>query len=353
MLRLVLAASVIGYTVVLCIWFLLRLAFKDNLSWLALANTGALYLFAPLVLFIPLVLLARRWRLLAVLLLPLALFLYLFGASFLPRVPRRLADRPTLRVMTFNVFGNSPQPELATTLIETENPDLLLIQELSPRHSFDLTGRLGTRYPYRAFEPLYGRRGIGVLSKFPIESLGWLRLGQDRYAAQQLLLDWQGEKIKLINVHLESTRPGENVDTSFRERETQIAQLLRVVSDDPMPTLIAGDFNMTDTTQGYATMTSRLQDAYRQSGWGLGLTFPTHPIFIRSVLASSIARLINNRSTTVYGWLEPIDIPPLPLLRIDYIFTTPDLVPTGARVADWDGQSDHRAVIAELQFQAP
>lgn len=340
------------YTVALCTWFFLRLQFGDTLPWLALANAFALYLFAPLVLLVPLVLFARRLVLLPFLLLPLALFLFLFGAQFLPHSPRRLPDQPTLRVMTFNVFGNSNQPELATTVVESENPDLILIQELSPRHSYDLTGQLGKQYPYHQFEPLYGRRGIGVLSRYPIESRGWLKLGRDPYAAQQVTLKWKGQTINVINVHLESTMPGEDVNTSFRERETQVRQLLELISGEHVPTIVAGDLNLTDTTQAYSSLATRLKDAHRNAGWGLGLTFPTNPEFVRSILAAQIARLFQTRPNAVFPWLQSVNIPPCPLLRIDYILTTSELTATNAHVAQWDGQSDHRAVIAELQLNS-
>lgn len=342
--------SIIAYTIALCAWYWLRLQFGDTIPWLAVANALALYLFAPLILLIPLVLVARRFVLLPLLLVPLALFLVLFGTAFLPHPSRHRNGQPTLRVMTFNVLGNSDRPDLVAPLIESENPDVVLIQELSPRHSDDLTSRLGNQYPYRQFEPLYGRRGIGILSRFPLEPGTRLKLGQDPHAGQQLVVDWHGQKINLFNVHLESTMPGEAVTPSFRERETQVEQLLELVSDSRIPSVVAGDLNMTDTTQGYASLARELKDAHRDAGWGLGLTFPTNPDFVRRVSSTSLARLFQTRTRSVASLMQAIYIPPLPLLRIDYIFTSPDLVATNAYVAAWDGQSDHRAVIADLQI---
>lgn len=341
------------YAVALCGWFVLRLQRGDTLPWLALANALALYLFLPLLLFIPLVLFTRRLILLPCLLIPLALFFFLFGAQFLPRASRALADKPLLRVMTFNVFGNSDDPELVTTIIESTNPDVLFIQELSPRHSFELTAKLGNHYPFRQFEPLYGRRGIGILSRYPIDSQGWLGLGKDPYAAQRATLEWQGQKINLINVHLESTMPGEDIETSFRERETQLRQLLDLIASDPVPTIVAGDFNMTDTTQGYALFSSELNDAHRDAGWGLGLTFPTNPEFLRTMITFWVARSLGARARTVAPLFRWLYLPPLPLLRIDYVFYTRPLNAINTHVAAWDGQSDHRAVITELQLLTP
>lgn len=345
--------SVIAYTIALCAWYWLRLQYGDAIAWLAVANAFALYLFAPLILLTPLVLAARRFMLLPILLVPLALFLALFGTAFLFHPSRHQQGQPTLRVMTFNVLGNSDHPDLAAPLIESENPDVVIIQELSPQHSYALTSRLGDRYPYRLLEPMYGRRGTGILSRFPIESGTRLKLGADPFAGQQLVIDWNGQKINVINVHLESTMPGEAVTQSFRERETQIKELLELVSDSPIPSVVAGDFNMTDTTQGYASLARELKDAHRDAGWGLGLTFPANPEFLRDVASPALARLLRTRTRSVSPFLRSLYIPPLPLLRIDYIFTSPDLVATNAYAAAWDGQSDHRAVIADLQLQSP
>jgi endonuclease/exonuclease/phosphatase (EEP) superfamily protein YafD len=50
------------------------------------------------------------------------------------------------------------------------------------------------------------------------------------------------------------------------------------------------------------------------------------------------------------GLTRTVNLPPYPLLRIDYILATRDLDVVNAYVAPWDGQSDHRAVIAEFRY---
>ena len=101
----------------------------DSIDWLALADTFALYLFVPLVLLVALVVATRRYALLLILAAPCVLFLVLFGAQFFP--PPSLLDstQPALRVMTFNLNGNSPHPELAIEHVASENPDIALVQE--------------------------------------------------------------------------------------------------------------------------------------------------------------------------------------------------------------------------------
>lgn len=348
--RLLLALCVSLYTVAICAWYLLRQYYGDSLDWLAALNTFALYLFVPLLLLGILVLAARQFNLLPFLGAPLALFLFLFGAQWIPSSPRADPALPTLRVMTFNVNGNSYHPERATARITSEHADIVLIQELSPHHSYNLTSGLGARYPYRQLEPFPGRRGIGILARYPIQDHGLVRLGRDPRAAQRLGVEWEGHSLEILNVHLESTAPGENLAGSFQERDAQVRQLLALVEQANLPTIVAGDFNLSDTSQAYARLAQNLRDAHRDAGWGFGFTFPASPDFIRNVAVSPFAGILQLRTSRLASAVAVIPLAPLPLLRIDYIFSSGALRATGAYTAAWDGQSDHRAVVAEFQF---
>jgi hypothetical protein len=85
-------------------------------------------------------------------------------------------------------------------------------------------------------------------------------------------------------------------------------------------------------------------------GWGLGLTFPANPALPRGILAHAVAGRVKIPEEQLFKELSLLPIPPLPLLRIDYIFSTDALRAVTAYTAEWDGQSDHRAVVAEFQF---
>jgi vancomycin resistance protein VanJ len=351
-LRIVLALTVLLYAIGMCVWYILRAFYADTLEWLALVNTFALYLFLPLWLFLVLIVSVRRYALLPLLGLPFGLFLFLFGTQWIPHASLVDSTQPTLKVMTFNVNGNTSRPDLATARIEAEDADVVLIQELSQFHSYSITSRLQARYPYRQLEPLPGRRGIGILSRYPVQDQGWVKLGRDSNAAQRIRLDWQGRSVQIFNVHLESTVPGENVIASFREREQQVQQLLTLVASENVPTIVAGDFNLTDTTYAYSMLAHELHDAHREVGCGLGLTFPSSPALVRRVLLQRVAQVFQTRDN-VFAWLlNRVYIPPFPVLRIDYLFSTPSLRATKAYTAAWDGQSDHQAVIATFQLSS-
>ena len=99
----------------------------------------------------------------------------------------------------------------------------------------------------------------------------------------------------------------------------------------PGPLIVAGDANAADLSRPYRTLTSgHLRDAWREAGFGLGSTFPGS-----TVPASSRWKL---GSWYVPQWL----------VRIDYIFISPHWGVATAGMAQFDGVSDHRGVVAEL-----
>lgn len=349
-MHILLAASVIFYALILCLWFLLRQLYGDTPAWLAIANTLALYLFLPLPILLVLVLVSRRRVLLVPLAVPLALFLWLFGGYFIPHSPQADASQPTLRVLTFNMNGNAPRPDVPIRHIAKQDADLVLLQELSPRHADIINSLLANQYPYRALHPIPGRHGIGILSKYPFQDEGLTRLGSDSTALERVMLDWNGTPIEVLNVHLASTMPGDNVSDTFRERETQVRQLVDLLRASKLPILLAGDFNMTDTTQTYGWLMKEAQDAHTAAGWGPGLTFPASRDLVTRLVAAGLASVLKTRTNLIAGYTQYLPIQPQPLLRIDYIFSTPPLRAVSVETTSWDGQSDHRAVSASFQM---
>jgi endonuclease/exonuclease/phosphatase (EEP) superfamily protein YafD len=82
---------------------------------------------------------------------------------------------------------------------------------------------------------------------------------------------------------------------------------------------VVGDFNTTPQSENYALLCSHLRDAFLDSGWGSGFTYPATPKFgIRL---------------------------PTPLVRIDYIFYSEHFGSLDSRVLRDSGGSDHRPAV--------
>ena len=86
------------------------------------------------------------------------------------------------------------------------------------------------------------------------------------------------------------------------------------------PILVVGDLNFTDQEHEYKLLTGTLEDAHRESGWGMGFSFSRLP------------------SSGIAMW------------RIDYVLYSKEFVVLNTQTGEFNG-SDHRPVIAILGWR--
>ncbi|HEY46147.1 MAG: hypothetical protein AMJ88_09690 [Anaerolineae bacterium SM23_ 63] len=284
------------------------------------------WLYLPFIILLPGILFLRRTRLLLILVaIPTTLFLLTYGRLYLPRTSV-YSTGPTFSVMTYNVLWTNKQADRVATAIEQHDPDIVGLHEILPSMGAAVEERLAERYPYHKLENSYG-----ILSRFPILNYEFYQLDDGTGSwVQQMVLEIDGHRVNLLNAHprsppLEGFHPFGlplGIPTGFlnQVRDADVRDLLTRIDRLEDPLVVIGDFNLTDQQIMYAPLTSRLKDAHRESGWGMGFTFSRFP---------SIG---------------------LPMWRIDYVFYSADLVALSATTGDYGG-SDHRPVIAELSFR--
>jgi vancomycin resistance protein VanJ len=305
-----------------------------QLWWVRMASDFLPFLFLPLMLLAPLVLILSGSRLARLLLcLPVILFVLLYGRLFLPRPATASSDDDrTFSVMSYNVTRGDPGLDNILSIIERENADVVALQEVSPEVAEALSS-LAPVYPYMAVHPTPdGYAGCALLSRFPIISDEAFPLVEGMHLYQRVVLDLQGRRVHLLNVHFQPPRlpllrsasrallPA-GYDTTTQDHE--LGRLLGELETLDGTAVVVGDLNMTDQSPGYGELTARLGDAYGETGWGFGHTFPDGE-------ARSIAT-------------------PFPLLRIDYIFHSRDIRANWSYVGDRGGP-DHRFLVAGLSL---
>ena len=304
---------------------------------IALLNELALLTFVPApFLVIPAVILRSRAAI-ALGIVPLALFLWLYGSRFIP-IPAVNAgpDEREIIVYTANIAeqGGSFGPLLDQ--IAHEAADLVFTQELAPiGNELDVALR---RLGYQAaLEPRSDYTGVGLWSRYPIVDAESMRLaGQRGNFSQRIRIDVAGTIVTVFNVHLNAPvdlqwRPtGNPLDYRLiyqrRHRADQVEALLAQVRAQDGPVLLAGDFNLTDRTYEYRRLSEELTDSFASTGWGLGGTFPAPGSDWR------FARLS------------------VPLVRIDYIWAGKDVSPRSAHPVEAAG-SDHLGLVSRLALR--
>jgi vancomycin resistance protein VanJ len=308
-------------------------SFVPNAHWsIAFSNIFASSFFLPLLLFLPAALLVRSPWMYVVTGLPVVAFLALFGTRFLPRVGRPAFRGTTLRVATFNQLFLNSNTDRMLAAIRAQNADLVAMQELVPTVAEAMQLNLKTIYPYQILSPANNVGGVGLLSRYPLEPGD----PADGAARQWAILRVAGQAITVVNVHvhfsgvsrLRSQRFGSlpyfrMYDTSGRLYQANA--LLRAALKVSGGLIMMGDFNTGDREPGYAVLASELHDAFGETGTGFGFTFP-------------------NRKR-----IGPITIP-VPVVRIDYVWTGGSIVPAAAEVNCDNGGSDHCMVVADLRI---
>jgi vancomycin resistance protein VanJ len=309
-------------------------SFAPNVHWsIAFSNIFASSFFLPLLLLVPAALLLRSRWIYAVTALSLVVFLALFGARFVPRAGPAVVGGTTLRVVTFNeLFLNTNTSNLLAA-IRAQHADVVALQELVPAVAEAMQRNLKTIYPYQILSPSNSVGGLGLLGRYPLEPADRVDGAQGQWAVLRV----GGQRITVVNVHVHfsgisrvrSQRLGSlsyfrMYDTSGRLRQAHaLRRAARKVSG---ALIMMGDFNIGDREPGYAVLASDLHDAFGETGSGFGFTFP------------------NNRR------VGPITIP-VPLVRIDYIWTGGPVVPVATSVTCDDSGSDHCMVVADLRIK--
>jgi endonuclease/exonuclease/phosphatase (EEP) superfamily protein YafD len=315
-------------------WAALRALFGDRWWWLFFLNSFAEYLFVPLPAVFASAWLARQRRLWFGFGAALALNGYFYNWMWWPKLSLLQADDLMLTVMTFNMLGYTQQPERVVGTIRDAGADVVAIQELNISTATRIRCDLGDRYPYQMLDPYEGDRGMGIISSYPLGRIDMTLPGDWIGVPQALSLNLRGTSVILLHFHTRSTDIGsKNRMATVRERERQAHTLADFAAAHAEPLIALGDFNATDQSVAYTTMTRVLTDSWREAGWGPGHTFPG-------------ADSPGSSRHRVAGILVPKW-----LIRIDYVFHSPHWQALGAWIGPWNEVSDHRPVLARLAIR--
>jgi endonuclease/exonuclease/phosphatase (EEP) superfamily protein YafD len=249
-----------------------------------------------------------RWALVA------ALFLCVPAWRLAPYYRKPAAETPLrqhLKVLSFNVLSKNTRYADTLRWVQQTDPDIAFFPEVTPVWLRGLEP-LKTRMPYSIAQKRVDNFGCAVFSKYPIVEKSLVPSEFLEVAMMQVTLEIDGRRVFFVGLHpLPPMSPA-----SARDRNAILTQLARQVHDEPLPVIVAGDFNATP--------------------WSHGMK----PLFDVGLRDTMLGR---GFSAT---WRREIPIFALP---IDHI-----LIGGQIRVAErWTGPdlgSDHRPVVAELRW---
>jgi endonuclease/exonuclease/phosphatase family metal-dependent hydrolase len=264
-----------------------------------------------------------------------------------------------IRIMTYNVhnfkqFGDKNDQftkDQILNVIRNEQPDVICFQEFFSRKKGEYNFRkyiqeiLNTEHYY--FKPStdngYEAIGMAIFSKFPIVDQGNIQFAKKMNWNEAIWADLKkGDKtFRVYNVHFQSIsfqpedyqylqkvrkeidtdvesskKIGSRLKRAFIKRGNQVKMVKSHTDSCKIPYIVAGDFNDTPISYTVKTISSGMNNSFREKGSGFGVTY--------------------NGA--------------FPNFQIDYIFTSPEFSVKNYLIID-KKLSDHFPVRTDLELK--
>ncbi len=234
------------------------------------------------------------------------------------------ASPPPLRLATVNPNADQLGDPSLRTALQQLNADVLVLPECGTAWTAILADWFPADYPHRFLAAATPRNGapieglaMAIWSRHPaagaaqIETLG---------AFQQLRvpLRWRGRVLAVYGIHPRRPHPLALYRLAHRDRRALLAWIDR----DPLPVVVAGDFNAPPRSAFLA----RLHD--------------------RGLVSSAAAAGGRAPGT----WPMDRGVPQLLRIAVDHVLHSPALVTTAFALGQ-ETRSDHRGIVASLQWR--
>ena len=239
-------------------------------------------------------------------------------------VPYHIGSQPEnpsdIKLLTYNTcglgqsYGNN-KGKAILEFINREKPDIVCMQEYTFYKRPDgLTEKkirkILAEYPYYHYNAASSnyKTGLAVFSKYPIRHAQAINYESLYNNSCLYEVDINGKLVTIINNHLESNQlskedkefynqmirhfDSDKIDEirstlihklgkAYRIRAVQADTLNRIIDRQKNPVIVCGDFNDTPISYCYQTIRGNLQDAFRDSGFGPGITYHENKFLFR------------------------------------------------------------------------
>lgn len=253
----------------------------------------------------------------------LVLSLITFGCGERPLEPRSATPGvPDYHFATYNMAYTKAGDDSTLRAVGETHGDVIALQEINAKWQQLLTARYEEDYPYMLFHAEEGPKGLGFLSRFPLEDGGVLPAPEDWHPAWRVTAQTPAGPIQILNVHLRALFDASgNPLSSYLatgDDHAQEIELFLASCEPDVPLVVLGDFN---EGTGGAAIRHLEQRGYRNA---LPLYHPGQPTWHAKSVANQLT------------------------LTIDHVLFDDAFAPLNAYVLD-AGRSDHLPVVAHLE----
>lgn len=276
--------SAVAYNGALLLWFGLNRLTGDHFWWMVPLNYVAPYLFIPALPLVGMLALQpgrqRLIRTASIAVIPLFIFLLLYWPYMIPR-PATGNATPVLRVMTYNILYSNEDYAAIAAVIQSQNPDLVALQEVQPAAMAALQSLLQAQYPYTLMATPHPYGTTAILSRHVLLDAYTVDLQADR-AATVVKVKIAGQEITFASAHLLAFGlqwiPWREWPAGIQQRvyaqNQQAAILLGRLREEAGGVILACDCNSKEVSSTYQILQQALRNVAREVGWRPGQ--PTH-----------------------------------------------------------------------------
>ena len=233
---------------------------------------------------------------------------------------------PNLKIVSFNIKGGQMGRDKIYDYLENSGADIILGQEYGGEFNIP-------NYKHRTNEEAL----VATNSKYEILKIQNIKtngIGSAIYTDIKI----NDKIIRIFNIYLnpfsfdkQKLKPSEELNKNktkvkyaakkllpiFKIHQQEIVDIRKAIDESPYPVIVAGDFNAVPNSYEYYELGNGLKDVFFEIGNGNGTSF--------------------------YDYKFPI--------RIDYIFSSKELIPVSYKVDRSIKLSDHYPVIAEFKVK--
>jgi endonuclease/exonuclease/phosphatase (EEP) superfamily protein YafD len=222
----------------------------------------------------------------------------------------------TLRIFFANVAANNTEHQSLLDEIAAADPHVIVLAEFSWQWHMAMKDSPIMQLYNQAAQVSLARIGlVNVFSRLPVKSEA-LTFVRGR-AMQTFEVELGGQPFRIVGLH--APRP---LDDRKYDYDGYWGEMIPLLTSQPGPVVIVGDFNATEHSQVYAQLTAdKLRSAHDDRGRGYATTWPNGEF-----------------------WLPPI--------RIDQALVSADV--ECVRIAEGIGRgSDHKPLILDVRIRQP
>jgi endonuclease/exonuclease/phosphatase (EEP) superfamily protein YafD len=189
--------------------------------------------------------------------------------------PAPATEKP-FRAMLMNINAGNGNTEQVLGLIRQTQPDILLLEEATPKWAHELEV-LHASYPYRVADPQEGCFGIMLLSKYPLEHGEVVQIGEAGVPSIVAHAYFPEGVVAIIGTH---PLPPIGAEGSL-QRDLQLAALPKIIHQQKHPVLLIGDLNTSPWSSHFTELLNKSGLKNSMKGFGHQPSWPVNHFFLR------------------------------------------------------------------------